>query len=263
MVLLVLALHACGRKEEPPKPARRSPRKAIRPRTPSTSALPEGAPRLAIVVDDLGRDRAAAEHLLALDVPITFSVLPSLPFSIETAAAAHQRGQQVMLHLPMAANGARGPAPEEPVELRSGATREEVTRVMDAMLETVPYAAGVNNHQGSRATQDRALMSAVMETLRARGLFFLDSRTSAASVAYDVAQDAGLQAAYRTEFLDDTVERASILRQLQLAERRAREQGWAIAIGHPHAVTLDVLEEMLPHMHTRGILLVFVFQIAK
>lgn len=267
LIFLLLALHACGRKEEAPaQPANQGrpvPIKRITPRIAGAPALAEDAPRLAIVIDDLGRDRAAAERLLAFDVPLTFSVLPSLPFSYETAAWSHQRGQEVLLHLPMAANGARQPVAAEPVELRTGMSPQEVRRAVLAMLETVPYATGVNNHQGSRATQDGALMAAVMETLRERGLFFLDSRTSSASVAYDVAADAGLRAAYRTEFLDDTTERVAIEQQLRLAVRRARVQGWAIAIAHPHAATLGVLEEMLPQMHARGIRLVFVSQIAK
>jgi len=214
-------------------------------------------------MDDLGRDRAAVERLLALDVPITFSVIPNLPFSAAAASEAHQQGREVILHLPMAANGAHGPAPAEPGELHAGLSAEKVESTIAAMLATVPNAIGANNHQGSSATQNRPLMQAVMRALATRGLYFLDSRTSASSIAYDVALQAGLRAAYRTEFLDDTPEHSMIVRQLQLAERRAREHGWAIAIGHPHEATLAVLEEMLPQMRARGIHLVFVSQIVK
>ncbi len=248
-----------------PPPGKSSAKKEAAPRKPiaAPSGIPGNVPRLAIVIDDLGRDRAAAERLLALEVPLTFSIIPSLPFSSETAASAHQRGQEVILHLPMAANGGRRDVPAEPVELTRGMTADSVEKTIAAMLATVPKAAGANNHQGSSATQDHALMAAVMQSLHARGLYFLDSRTSASSVAYDVAQEAGLRAAYRTEFLDDTPERNVITRQLQLAEQRAHKQGWAIAIGHPHAATLAVLEEMLPQMHARGIQFVFVSQIAR
>lgn len=190
-------------------------------------------------------------------------MIPNLQLSREVAAQAHQQGREVILHIPMAANGVRQPAPAEPVELHIGMSAGEVEQTVTAMLASVPYAIGANNHQGSSATQDRALMQAVMRLLKARNLFFLDSRTSAASVAYEVAQDAGMRAAYRTEFLDDTPEAQIILRQLQLAERRAREQGWAIAIGHPHPATLEVLERQIPQLHARGIRLVFVSQIAK
>lgn len=225
-------------------------------------ALPPDAPRLAIVIDDLGRDRESAARLLAMEAPFTFAVIPNLQFSREVAAEAHQRGREVILHIPMAANGAQ-PAPSEPNELHAGMSAEQVQQTVTAMLASVPFAVGANNHQGSSATQDRALMDAVMRALKTRNLFFLDSRTSGASVAYAAAQDAGMRAAYRTEFLDDTPERTAILRQLQLAESRAREQGWAIAIGHPHAATLEVLEEQIPQLGARGIRLVFVSQIAK
>lgn len=225
--------------------------------------LPPDAPRLAIVIDDLGRDRESADRLLVIQAPLTFAVIPNLQFSREVAAQAHQQGREVILHIPMAANGARQPAPAEPVELHIGMSATEVEQTVTAMLASVPYAIGANNHQGSSATQDRALMEAVMRVLKTRNLFFLDSRTSGVSVAYDTAQDAGMRAAYRTEFLDDTPERPAILRQLQLAERRAREHGWAIAIGHPHEATLRILEEQIPQLQARGIRLVFVSQIAK
>ncbi len=262
---LTLCFAACGNKEPAPKEKIAAPAPAPK-RTPAklnSGDLPENAPRLAIVIDDLGRDRAPVERLLALGVPITFSVIPNLPYSTWVAEEAYQQGREVMLHLPMAANGARGPAPAEPVELHAGLSAQEVERIFAVMLQTVPHTVGVNNHQGSSATQNRPLMQAVMNSIKARDLYFLDSRTSAASVAYDVAQDSGMRAAYRTEFLDDTPERSVILRQLQLAERRVREQGWAIAIGHPHEATLAVLEEMLPQFSARGIHLVFVSQIAR
>ena len=267
---LLLSLAACSGKEPHRAPASAASSAAAKPdaarpapKQLHVAALPENAPRLAIVIDDLGRDRGSAERLLALNVPITFAVLPNLPSSADVAAAAHQAGREVILHLPMAANGARGPSPAEPGELHRAMDAAAVEQAVAAMLASVPYARGVNNHQGSSATQSRALMQAVMDALRKRDLYFLDSRTSAASVAYDAAQDAGMRAAYRTEFLDDTPERNLVVRQLQSAERRAREQGWAIAIGHPHAITLEVLEQMLPQMQARGIHFVFVSQIAK
>ncbi len=262
-IVLACALAACGSTEPPAK--EKAPASAPK-RAPAgirVDNLPENAPRLAIVMDDLGRDRGPAERLLALGVPITFSVIPSLPHSTWVASEAHQQGREVILHLPMASNGARGPAPAEPVELHAGLSPQEVEGTIGAMLETVPNAVGVNNHQGSSATQNRPLMQAVMNSLKTRNLYFLDSRTSAASIAYDVAQDAGLRAAYRTEFLDDEPERSVIVRQLQSAERRAHEFGWAIAIGHPHQATLAVLEEMLPQLAARGVRLVFVSQIAR
>ncbi len=130
------------------------------------------------------------------------------------------------------------------------------------MLDTVPHAAGVNNHQGSRATADPALMAALMPALRDRGLFFIDSRTTAATVAYAAAERSGVRAASRKVFLDDTPTREAVLAQLDLAARDAIRDGSAIAIGHPHAETIAALAESLPRLEARGIRLVFASQLA-
>jgi polysaccharide deacetylase 2 family uncharacterized protein YibQ len=137
-----------------------------------------------------------------------------------------------------------------------------VESALAGMLETVPYAAGVNNHQGSLATADRELMQALMPALRARGLFFIDSRTTAATVAYDAAERSGVRAASRKVFLDDTQTKEAILAQIELAERDALRDGSAIAIGHPHPATIAALAEAVPRLEARGIRLVFASDLA-
>jgi len=224
---------------------------AARARRPAPSATP----RLAIILDDLGHDRPSADAVLALPFPVTVSVLPHLPFSAEVAEEAARRGDEVMLHLPMEA--LPGDATAEPIELRVGMTPREVESTLAGMLETVPHAAGINNHQGSRATADPGLMGAVMTAVRARGLFFIDSRTTAATVAYDIAERLGVRAASRRVFLDDTPERGAVLAQLELAARDAAHDGSAIAIGHPHPATIAALAEGVPQIEARGLRLVF------
>jgi polysaccharide deacetylase 2 family uncharacterized protein YibQ len=214
-----------------------------------------GNPRLAIIIDDLGYDRSAADAVLALDFPLTVSVLPHLPLSSELAEETQRRGDQVMLHLPMESE-ADGAKPED-IELRVGMSGAQVNAALAGMLETVPYAAGVNNHQGSRATADPALMRALMPALRQRGLFFVDSRTDAKTVAYDMAERAGVPAASRKVFLDDVASRGAILKQLDLAARDAQRDGFSIAIGHPHPATIAALAEGVPPLEARGIHLVF------
>lgn len=218
-------------------------------------------PALAVIIDDLGYDRLPAEALLSLPFPLTVSVLPNLPFSSAIAEEVHRRGDQVLLHLPMesASDGVR----PEAAELRTGMKQEEVERLLDDMLQTVPHAAGVNNHQGSRSTAEPQLMSELMPALRRRDLFFIDSRTTVDTVAYDAAERAGVRAAYRNvQFLDDTPTRAAVLKQLELAESDAERKGWAIAIGHPHPATLAALREALPRLKARGIRLVFASDLA-
>lgn len=220
-----------------------------------TGAEVESGPRLAIIIDDLGSDVAPAEALLKLRYPLTLSILPSQPHSAEIANEAFQRGDQVMLHLPMEFEG--NTAKPESVELRVGMGASEVDRLLGQMLEAVPHAAGINNHEGSRATTDPALMADVMAVLRQRNLFFIDSRTTAATVAYDAARQAGVRAASRNVFLDDVETREAILGQIELAERDAAKEGSAIAIGHPHPATIAALEQALPQLKARGVRLVF------
>ncbi len=233
-------------------------RTAAHPSSPTrrtTSAGNAGSPRLAIIIDDLGYDRSAADAVLALGFPLTVSVLPHLPLSSELAEEAQRRGDQVMLHLPMESE-ADGAKPED-IELRVGMSAARVDATLAGMLETVPYAAGVNNHQGSRATADPALMQALMPALRQRGLFFVDSRTDAKTVAYDMAERAGVPAASRKVFLDDSASREAILKQLNLAARDAQRDGFTIAIGHPRSATIAALAEGVPPLEARGIQLVF------
>jgi len=140
---------------------------------------------------------------------------------------------------------------------------DQVERDLDSMLETVPHAAGVNNHQGSRATADAKLMGELMSALRRRGLFFVDSRTTAATVAYDAAERAGVLSASRKVFLDDTTNRDAILSQIDLAARDATRDGFAIAIGHPHPATIAALVEAAPRIEASGVRFVFVSQVVQ
>jgi polysaccharide deacetylase 2 family uncharacterized protein YibQ len=229
---------------------------------PNASALPKGAPRLAIIIDDLGHDVPQLREILQLHYPLTLSVIPNLPDSAEAANEAHSQGDEVLLHLPMQAIEADAKA--EPVELRVGMNSNQVDKILGAMLETVPHAAGVNNHQGSRATADPALMNELMAALQRRGLFFVDSRTTKETVAFDTAEKSGVRAAFRNaQFLDDTPTAAATLGQLDRAEADARRKGWAVTIGHPHAATIAVLREQLPQIEAKGIKLVFVSEVVK
>ena len=218
------------------------------------SSSTDGSARLAIIIDDLGSDRAAAEAVFALGFPVTISVLPNHEHSMEIAEEAHRRGLQVMLHLPMQSVANETP---EALELRPGMPAQEVTEVVGQFLQNVPDAAGVNNHQGSQATADAALMDELMPVLRDHHLFYVDSRTTAATVAYETAQDFGVRSAFRNvPFLDDVAEVGAVRRQLELALRGAREKGQAVAIGHPHPATLEALREVLPRAQAQGVRLV-------
>jgi len=228
---------------------------AARSRPAVSASHASGNAMLAIIVDDLGNDRSAADAVIALPFQLTVSVLPHLPFSAEIAEEAHRRGDQVLLHLPMQAESAG--IQSEQTELRVGMNTEQVRAALARMLDTVPHVVGVNNHEGSRATSDPALMAALMPELRDRNLFFVDSRTAASTVAYDTAQRSGVAAASRKVFLDDAQTRVAILDQLKLAARDATRDGSAIAIGHPHPATIAALAEVVPSLEAQGIRFVF------
>jgi polysaccharide deacetylase 2 family uncharacterized protein YibQ len=218
-------------------------------------------PRLAIIIDDLGNDRAAADAIFALECPITISVLPNHPRSMEITEEARRRGYQVMLHLPMQAVGHER---AEAQELRPGMSAGDVSTLVDNLLRAVPDAAGVNNHQGSQSTADRTLMDELMPVLRKHNLFYVDSRTTAATVAYDTAQRFGVPSGFRNvPFLDDVAEVGAVRKQLQLALRDARKKGDAIAIGHPHSATLQAMREVLPEAKAQGVHLVFASEVVR
>ncbi|HET6929825.1 MAG TPA: divergent polysaccharide deacetylase family protein [Candidatus Acidoferrum sp.] len=218
-------------------------------------------PKLAILLDDLGNDREAADAVFALHYPITISVLPFHTHSTEIADEAQRRGLEVMLHLPMRAIANETP---EAHQLETGMRGEEVARALNGMLESVPTADGVNNHEGSLATTDAKLMAELMPLLKQKNLFFVDSRTTAATVAFDAAERAGVKSGFRNvPFLDDVQDVGAIKKQLEMAIRGAKEKGAAIAIGHPHPETLRALKEELPRAGAEGVHLVFVSEVVK
>ena len=217
--------------------------------------------RLAIILDDMGNDLANDEAVLALPYHLTVSVLPHLPLSAEIADEAARHGDEVMLHLPMQPDSET--TKTEAVELRPGMPVGEVKSVLAGMLETVPHVRGVNNHEGSKATADPQLMDALMPALHERRLFFIDSRTTASTVAYDTAHRYGVPAASRRVFLDDSLDRAAIEQQMELAIRDADRYGEAIAIGHPHPETIAVLRSALPRLKTQGIQLAFASDLVR
>src|SRR5262249_3020159 len=145
-----------------------------------------------------------------------------------------------------------------------GMSEEDLRRTVENMLKSVPGASGVNNHEGSQATTDEKLMQKLMPLLKEWGLFFVDSRTTAATVAFDTAEKAGVRCGFRNvPFLDDVQQVPAIERQLELAIHGAKEKGAAIAIGHPHPETLQALKEMLPRAEEQGVHLVFVSEVVR
>ena len=249
----------------PSPAARRSPpptRAAARAPAPSARNAPAGEPRLAIVIDDLGNELAPARRLAGWPEPVAGAVLPGLAFSAASARALSEGGKQVLLHLPMEPQGFPRVRPGPGVILRAQSDGE-ITQTLEADLATVPGAAGVNNHMGSAATADPRVMRAVARVLSHRGLFFVDSRTTDATVAERTAEEESVPSARRRVFLDDVATEAAVKERLDEALERARTEGSAIAIGHPYPATLAVLERELPTAGEKGVKLVKVGELVK
>lgn len=214
-------------------------------RTPPDQGTPTGSdsPRLvAVVIDDVGFDESMALDFAQLGLPMTFAILPHQRYSLTLASRLRAMGHEVILHLPMQPVGRPGSDPGQGA-VTEGLSRDEIRAIVEEDLESVPGAVGLNNHMGSQATTDPVLMRAVLEVTKERGLFFLDSRTTSATVAYDLAVEMGIPAARRTVFLDDRRERSYIEAQVRSLLERARTEGIALAIGHPDQATLDALKE--------------------
>ncbi|MFJ4441375.1 divergent polysaccharide deacetylase family protein [Pseudomonas sp. NPDC089422] len=212
-------------------------------------AAPAGKAYLSIIIDDLGQSADRDSRTLALPGPVTMAIMPDTPHATDFARQAHKAGKTVILHMPM--DPATGPYAWHP-----GIPIEELARRLDAALAKVPYAAGINNHMGSRMTAQREPMAWLMGELQRRHLFFVDSRTSAATVAAAEAQAQGLAHVSRDVFLDDVRTTEAITGQLQQGIALARKQGSAVLIGHPYPQTLEVLERELPRLKRQGIELI-------
>lgn len=198
---------------------------------------------VALVIDDLGRSLEDLDRIRALGVPVTYSVLPFEIRTAEVAAELGRRGDEVILHLPMEPSNGADPGPGA---LTSAMSRREIVSGTRRALEAVPGAVGANNHMGSRLSADPPAMEAVLRVIGRRSLYWLDSRTSAESVAYGAARALGIPSAERQVFLDPDPRAAAVRVQFRRLLLVARERGSAIAIGHPHPETLTVLEEEIP-----------------
>lgn len=200
-------------------------------------------PRIAIIIDDLGYDKSLAEEFMDLDLPLTLSILPLAPHTRSIAHRAREAGREIMLHLPMEPQRYPRINPGDGVLLVS-MERDTVLEVLDRDLGGIPFVAGVNNHMGSRFTENREKMMVVLAELKRRGLYFVDSKTSPSSVAFDLAKQMELRAARRDIFLDNDLSEGALKLQMDRLLNSARHKGHAIGIGHPHKETLWFLTRL-------------------
>lgn len=201
------------------------------------------APLLAIVVDDLGEKLSVLKRLEKLDYPVTFSILPFTPFVKQAVATARKKNCEIILHLPCEPIGYPHRANPGKGALFVSMPDKKMRRVLRQNIAAVEGISGVNNHMGSLFTQDLASMRIVLRELKKRGLFFMDSRTTAKSKARLAAKQLGMPYIHRNLFLDNEFDTDKILQQLKKAENIAKNKGSCVVIGHPHPTTLAALQK--------------------
>jgi uncharacterized protein len=243
-------------RKKPPAPAAPDHVEPDRPgddRTSEVSVVSAPAPaeggRIALVIDDLGRSVSDLETVEQLGVPLSYAVLPYEEETEQVVTELHRQNAEVLLHLPMEPANGEDPGPGA---LRMGMSPEQLRQFTLAALRAVPGAVGVNNHMGSGLSADERSMKTILGVLSGRGLFFLDSRTSAQSVAYKAAIRMGVPAAERQVFLDPDTRPEAIREQFHRLLGLARTRGAAVAIGHPHPETLAVLADEIPKAKALG-----------
>jgi polysaccharide deacetylase 2 family uncharacterized protein YibQ len=198
--------------------------------------------RIAVIIDDIGHDLRLVEELADIGEPVAFAVLPYAPYATEAARILHRAGKEILLHLPMEP---RSYPAEDPgagalfVAMDAGEIRSQI----DRSLAVVPYVSGVNNHMGSRFMEDEAGLAVVMEELAKRGLYFVDSLTSADSRGREMAARAGVRFTTRSAFIDHTPGYAAALAVLAHPPWQGPDQSAMLLIGHPHAETVRALAE--------------------
>jgi len=208
-------------------------------------------PRIAIIIDDLGYAKGAGERAINLPGPIAYAILPDTPRATYLAEVAHAGGKEVLLHLPLQAE--RDQEQIEPGSLMLDMSREQFGEAFTGNFESIPHAIGINSHRGSLLTRHPGHMSWLMEEIQERGdLFFVDSYTTARSVALGVAREQGVPALKRDVFLDPDTAPGTVEREFERLKKLARRDGFAVAIGHPYATTLDYLEKALPNLQNDG-----------
>jgi uncharacterized protein len=240
-------------KKPPQKP------KALPPVKPVTAPKPAMG-NIAIVIDDVGYNNVNFKIIEGIKYPITFSVLPGLSFSEVAAKELSEHGFQIILHLPM--------EPKEKTELENNTIltsmdEKQIRSIIDLDLATLPEARGINNHMGSKVTEDARCLSIILDELKSKHMFFLDSFVTSKSVARAVAQGKKIKFAQRDVFLDNSRDPVYIRKQIARLKLKARQNGQAIGIGHDRKATLEVLKQDMPEIEKEGFKFVFVSELAR
>jgi len=223
--------------------------------------LPPARARMAIILDDWGYNFPLTKTAIALNCPITLSILPNLPYSGEIAEEAYTHHLGIMLHMPMQPYGKKQPLEKHTILLST--PDRDIVRFLDNALQSVQHAEGVNNHQGSAATSNERVMRTVLNHLKEKGLFFIDSDVTSSTVCPRISREIGIRFARRQVFIDNVPKVDAIKNKLSEAVRIALTSGKVVAIGHDKSVTLEAIRQMEPEFKQRGVKLVLAKELAE
>lgn len=250
-------------KDEFSAPAVKHPRKSIKTVHVDLSRKPYyfgDKPVIAVIIDDMGINHRRTSDISSLNAPLTSSFLTYGTRLDKQIEKASQAGHEIMIHVPMEPKSKVNLTPDT---LTTQMNEQDIKNELGKMLSKFKNVRGVNNHMGSEFTEDKQRMNYVMDVLKEHNMFFVDSKTSAKSVGRSVAKDKRVAYAHRHVFLDNENKVDYITKQLKTAERIARKNGYAVAIGHPKTATYEALKEWLPSLKEKNIKLVHMSEIVK
>lgn len=239
------------------------PREIKEPRQIMRFPMPKlTSPAVALIIDDGGYNIENIKEILALGKPITYAILPYAPYTQEVALLAYHKGNEVILHLPMEPKEKEG-LPVEKIMLRNGMPPERIKMIIQNALRQVPHARGINNHMGSKATEDPRIMKVLMNVLKEEGMFYVDSGTSPNSVGPELAQENGVPFARNDRFIDHDKDVTSIKQAIRQSLKKAQKKGKVVLIGHPYPETKQAIQEIIPEIEKLGMRFVFASEVVE
>ena len=210
----------------------------------------EPVKKMVIIIDDLGNGMKGTDEMLNMPTTLNVAIMPFLPTTKRDAELAHQKGIDVLVHMPMEPRKGKrdwlGPG-----AITTDLSDEEIRKRVNAAIDEVPYAVAMNNHMGSKVTSDRRIMSIVLDVCKERGLFFVDSKTDEHSVVAELAAEKGMPPVENDIFLDDQYSISHISRQMRLAEEKLKQQDICVTIGHvgvPGLMTAGIIRDAIPRL---------------
>jgi len=232
------------------------PRPGETPAAPPARIRPSKTPRLAFIIDDIGYADLISDQLRELGIPLTAAIIPAAPYARSEAQRIHEYGLEAIIHMPMQPKDPANHHPRDQFVLIDSSANE-ITALLQNAQAVVPYAKGLNNHMGSLLTSHPQAMRRVLELVKRAGLFFVDSKTTPTTLAYALAREMKIKTFKRDVFLDDEQSYEYSSGQIRRLVQLARQNGRALAIGHPFPSTLAALRDAVPWLKQQKVEVVF------